>query len=33
MAKHITELHIPAYRGVKDLNLTDLEDVNIIVTG
>ena len=31
MARHITELRIPAFRGVKDLSLTDLGDVNIIV--
>ena len=31
MAKHFTELSIAAFRGIKDLDITDLSDVNIIV--
>lgn len=31
MAKYFTELNIKAFRGIKELNITDLDDVNIII--
>jgi|GEM_PF-166076 len=31
MARHITEMKIKTYRGIKDLSIPDLRDVNILV--